>query len=239
MHSESEWWCMTRNPNILLALARQGYSHRTIAEIAGVTPDGLRSLIGSSSSGTACPPRQNDRRTCERRVSFGETPSHPANGPSSGNSRLFRSTGTLRQYSETGAPQPCGASRTTLEAPPEANATCEKACRSEGTWLRCLVSFLQTETWQNTPLATQLWRAPSRARVSGFREPLSEIPAVCVEARAQESAARTPSTLLEVQDSRRRRGFSRKLCTAPTIIPLSSINGAMFTMTTMYVPSDR
>ena len=52
----SERWCMTRNPNILPALARQGYSHRTIAEIAGVTLDGLRSLIGSNSSGTVCPP---------------------------------------------------------------------------------------------------------------------------------------------------------------------------------------
>ena len=68
-----ERWCMTRNPNILLALARQGYSHRTIAEIAGVTPDALRSLIGSSPYDAVCPRRTHDRRF-ERRVRFGVYP---------------------------------------------------------------------------------------------------------------------------------------------------------------------
>lgn len=38
---------MTRNPAILLALARQGYSDRTIAELAGVTPAAIRALLGS------------------------------------------------------------------------------------------------------------------------------------------------------------------------------------------------
>jgi DNA-binding CsgD family transcriptional regulator len=38
---------MTRNPAILLALARQGYSDRTIAEIAAVTPAAIRALLGS------------------------------------------------------------------------------------------------------------------------------------------------------------------------------------------------
>lgn len=34
-----------------------------------------------------------------------------------------------------------------------------------------------------------------------------------------------------------RSGFSRKLFTAPTMCPLSSINGAIFTITTMRLPS--
>jgi hypothetical protein len=38
---------MTRDPAILLALARQGYSNRTIAEIAGVTPAAIQALFGS------------------------------------------------------------------------------------------------------------------------------------------------------------------------------------------------
>ncbi|MEX2149605.1 MAG: hypothetical protein WD793_05295 [Steroidobacteraceae bacterium] len=38
---------MTRDPAILLALARQGYSNRTIAEIAGVTPAAIQALLGS------------------------------------------------------------------------------------------------------------------------------------------------------------------------------------------------
>jgi hypothetical protein len=38
---------MIRNPAILLALARQGYSDRTIAEIAAVTPAAIRALRGS------------------------------------------------------------------------------------------------------------------------------------------------------------------------------------------------
>ena len=62
---------MTRNPKILLALARQGYSHRTIAEIAGVTPDALRYLLRSS--GAPCPSRKSDRKI-ERRVIFGAYP---------------------------------------------------------------------------------------------------------------------------------------------------------------------
>jgi hypothetical protein len=37
---------MTRHPAILLALARQGYSARTIAEIAGVTPAAIQALLG-------------------------------------------------------------------------------------------------------------------------------------------------------------------------------------------------
>ena len=64
---KSERWCMT--------LARQGYSHRTIAEIAGVTPEGLRSLIGSSSGAAVYPRRKDDRRRLERRVSFEANPS--------------------------------------------------------------------------------------------------------------------------------------------------------------------
>lgn len=38
---------MTRDPAILFALARQGYSERTIAEIAGVTPAAIQALLGS------------------------------------------------------------------------------------------------------------------------------------------------------------------------------------------------
>ena len=64
---------MTRNPTILLALARQGYSHRTIAEIAGVTPDALRSLIGSSPYEGVCRRRESDPRH-ERRVRFDPFP---------------------------------------------------------------------------------------------------------------------------------------------------------------------
>ena len=64
---------MTRNPRILLALAHQGYSHRTIAEIAGVTPDALRSLIGGSPCGAACPRRKYDLRS-ERRIKFDAYP---------------------------------------------------------------------------------------------------------------------------------------------------------------------
>jgi len=64
---------MTRNPKILLALARQGYSHRTIAEIAGVTPDALRSLIGSGPCGAECPRREHDPRL-DRRVRFDAYP---------------------------------------------------------------------------------------------------------------------------------------------------------------------
>jgi len=64
---------MTRNPKILLALAHQGYSHRTIAEIAGVTPDALRSLIGGSPREAVCSRRKYDSRF-ERRVRFDADP---------------------------------------------------------------------------------------------------------------------------------------------------------------------
>jgi len=64
---------MTRNPRILLALARQGYSHRTIAEIAGVTPEALQSLIGISPCGATCQRRKYDPRF-DRRVRFDAYP---------------------------------------------------------------------------------------------------------------------------------------------------------------------
>ena len=66
-------WRMTRNPKILLALARQGYSHRTIAEIAGVTPDALATLIGSSPCGPTCQRRKYDPRF-DHRVRFDAYP---------------------------------------------------------------------------------------------------------------------------------------------------------------------
>ena len=64
---------MTRNPKILLALARQGYSHRTIAEIAGVTPDEVRSLIGRNPCGVVRQSRMNDPKF-ERSVRFDAYP---------------------------------------------------------------------------------------------------------------------------------------------------------------------
>lgn len=52
---------MTRNPYVLFALARQGYSHGVIAEIAGVTPEAVRSLIGNGPYEAVCRRRTNDQ----------------------------------------------------------------------------------------------------------------------------------------------------------------------------------